>query len=220
MSNIKLLDKSGKEKSTADFNKDLLALEPNKHLLYLATVMQESNLRSAKAKSLTRTEVRGGGRKPWRQKGTGRARAGSLRSPLFRGGGVIFGPTGNENYKKRLNRKASKKSILSAVLDTINAEALVAVEELPVTEGKTKEMASFFKTLELENKSVLVVIENDATNKDLIKRAISNIPAANLLVTDNLNVRDILIAEKVIVTSAALKEIEERFECFAKKAAA
>ena len=130
MSNIKLLDESGKEKSTFDFNKDLLAIEPNKHFLYLATVMQESNLRSAKAKALTRTEVRGGGRKPWRQKGTGRARAGSLRSPLFRGGGVIFGPTGQENYKKKLTRKASRKSILTAVLDAIKSEDLMAVEEL------------------------------------------------------------------------------------------
>ena len=219
MSNIKLLDKNGKEKSTVEFNKNLLAIEPNKHLLYLATVMQESNLRSAKAKALTRTEVRGGGRKPWRQKGTGRARAGSLRSPLFRGGGVIFGPTGQENYKKRLNRKASRKSILSALISTINEGALLAVEELPVTEGKTKELAGFFKTLDLERKPILVIIENEAQDKDLIKRSISNIPAANLVISDHINVRDILIADKVIATTAALKEIEERFGSFAKAAA-
>ena len=216
MSNIKLLDKNGKEQSTLDFDKDLLAIEPNKHLLYLATVMQESNLRSAKAKALTRTQVRGGGRKPWRQTGTGRARAGSLRSPLFRGGGVIFGPTGEENYKKKLTRKASRKSILSALLEVVNAGDFFALESVPVTEGKTKELASFFKTVDLERKPVLLIIENDNASKDLIKRAISNIPAANLLVTDNLNVRDILNADKVIATTAALKEIEERFKGFAK----
>jgi len=215
MSSIKLLDKNGKEsKNSADFDSSLLSVEPNKHLIYLAAVMQEANQRSAKAKCKTRSEVRGGGAKPWRQKGTGRARAGSSNSPLWRGGGVMFGPTGKENYTKKLTKKASKKAVLSALLQTVNAGNLVAIESFDVKEGKTKEVTQLLANLSLNNLSVLIVVENAANNLELLKRASRNIANVRLINADRLNVLDILKADKVLITNKALKEAEERFSMF------
>ncbi len=215
MSSIKLLDKNGKEsKNSADFDSSLLSVEPNKHLIYLAAVMQEANQRSAKAKCKTRSEVRGGGAKPWRQKGTGRARAGSSNSPLWRGGGVMFGPTGKENYTKKLTKKASKKAVLSALLQTVNAGNLVAIESFDVKEGKTKEVTQLFAILSLNNLSVLIVAVNAANNLELLKRASRNIANVRLINADRLNVLDILKADKVLITNKALKEAEERFSMF------
>jgi large subunit ribosomal protein L4 len=215
MSSIKLLDKNGKEsKNSADFDSSLLGVEPNKHLIYLAAVMQEANQRSAKAKCKTRSEVRGGGAKPWKQKGTGRARAGSSNSPLWRGGGVMFGPTGRENYTKKLTKKASKKAVLSALLQTVNAGNLVAIESFEVKEGKTKEVTQLLANLSLNNLSVLIVVENNANNFELLKRASGNIANVRLINADRLNVLDILKADKVLITNKALKEAEERFSMF------
>lgn len=215
MSSIKLLDKNGKEsKNSADFDSSLLSIEPNKHLIYLAAVMQEANQRSAKAKCKTRSEVRGGGAKPWKQKGTGRARAGSSNSPLWRGGGVMFGPTGKENYTKRLNKKASKKAVLSALLQTLNQGNLVAIESLEIKEGKTKEILQTLTTLGLNNLSCLIVVETDAVNLELLKRAARNIANVRLITSDRLNVVDMLKANKVLITNKALKEAEERFQMF------
>lgn len=216
MSSIKLVDKNGKEsKGTVNFGSDLLSLEPNKHLIYLAAVMQEANQRSAKAKCKTRSEVRGGGAKPWKQKGTGRARAGSSTSPLWNGGGVIFGPTGRENYTKRLNKKASRKAVLSALLQTVNQGNLIAVESLEIQEGKTKEIVQFLTNLGVNGLTNLIVVETDAANLELLKRASRNIANLRFITSDRLNVVDMLKANKVIITNKALKEAEERFQTFA-----
>jgi len=216
MSSIKLVDKNGKEsKNTANFDSGLLGLEPNKHLIYLAAVMQEANQRSAKAKCKTRSEVRGGGAKPWKQKGTGRARAGSSTSPLWNGGGVIFGPTGKENYTKRLNKKASRKAVLSALLQTVNQGNLIAVEGLEVQEGKTKEIVQFLANLGVSGLTNLIVVETGIANLELLKRATRNIANLRFITSDRLNVVDMLKAHKVIITNEALKEAEERFQVFA-----
>jgi large subunit ribosomal protein L4 len=215
MSSIKLLDKNGKEtKNAADFDSSLLSIEPNKHLIYLAAVRQQANERSAHAKCKTRAEVRGGGAKPWKQKGTGRARAGSSNSPLWRGGGVMFGPTGRENYTKNLNKKASKKAVLSALLQVINKGNLVALETLEIQEGKTKEMLQVLTALGLNNTGLLIVVETNAVNLDLLKRASGNIARVRLITSDRLNVVDMLKAEKILITNKALKEAEERFQMF------
>jgi large subunit ribosomal protein L4 len=209
---IKLLDKNGKKSSEElSFNSDLASMEANDHLLYLAVVMQQANLRKSSAKAKTRTEVRGGGRKPWRQKGTGRARAGSIRSPLFRGGGVIAGPTGNENYSKRLNKKASRKAIILAFLDKMHADQVFAIESLDIKEGKTKEAATILANADALNSKVVIMVDADAENLVLVKRAFKNIPNVNIMTENTINVRDLLNVNMVIATKSVINKVEERF---------
>lgn len=212
MSNIELFDKKGKKTSkTQDLNAELFGLEPNKHLLYLATVRQESNARAGTAHTKTRMEVRGGGAKPWRQKGTGRARAGSSRSPLWRGGGVIFGPRNNVNWTKGMNSKESQRAILSAINLLASEQRLAAIESLSIEEAKTKEIVSIIKTAGLEKKNIVFVVEKTNSQITLLKRAANNLVDTKVLTTDEINVKDLLKADKVIMTADAFKEVEERF---------
>ena len=212
MSNIVIFDKKGKKTSkNQDVNAELFGLEVNEHLLFLAKVRQESNARGGNAHTKERHEVRGGGAKPWRQKGTGRARAGSSRSPLWRGGGVIFGPRNNVNWTKGMNAKESQRALLSAI-NLLNAEGrLAAIEELSINEAKTKEIASIVKTAELENKNVVFVVEKENSQTALLKRASKNLVDTKVITTAELNVKDLLKVDQVIMTSASFAELEERF---------
>jgi large subunit ribosomal protein L4 len=126
----------------------------------------------------------------------------------------MFGPTGRENYTKNLNKKASKKAVLSALLQVINKGNLVALETLEIQEGKTKEMLQILTTLGLNNTGLLIVVETNAVNLDLLKRASGNIARVRLITSDRLNVVDMLKAEKILITNKALKEAEERFQMF------
>lgn len=219
MANIKLFDKNGKESSkTQDINSDLFGLEPNKHLLYLATVRQEANARAGTAHTKTRPAVRGGGAKPWKQKGTGRARAGSSNSPLWRGGGVIFGPRNNVNWTKGMNSKESARAIVSA-LNLVNKDGrLSAIEELSIEEAKTKSIANIIKVAGLEGKKVLFIADSDNSQLAILKRASKNLVGAKLISTTELNVKDILKADAVIASSKAIAEIEARFADVAESA--
>lgn len=212
MSNISIFDKKGKKTSkNQDVNSDLFGLEVNEHLLYLAKIRQESNARAGTAHTKTRMEVRGGGAKPWKQKGTGRARAGSSRSPLWAGGGVIFGPRNNVNWTKGMNTKESQRALLSAI-NLVNADGrLAAIESLNLEEAKTKEIASILKTAELDGKNVVFVVEKANSQVNLLKRASSNLVDVKVLTTDELNVKDLLKADQVLMTSASFVELEERF---------
>jgi large subunit ribosomal protein L4 len=212
MSNIVIFDKKGKRTSkNQDLNDDLFGLEVNQHLLYLAKIRQESNARAGSAHTKTRMEVRGGGAKPWRQKGTGRARAGSSRSPLWKGGGVIFGPRNTVNWTKGMNSKESQRALLSAI-NLLKADGrLAAIESLNIEEAKTKEIASIIKTAELVGQNVVFVVEKANSQINLLKRAASNLVDVKVLTTDELNVKDLLKADQVIITSASFAEIEERF---------
>ena len=212
MSNIPLLDKKGKKSSKSqEINSDLFGLEPNTHLLYLATVRQESNARAGTAHTKIRCEVRGGGAKPWRQKGTGRARAGSSRSPLWRGGGVIFGPRKNVNWTKGMNSKESQRAVVSALNLLVKEDRLAAMEALSIEEAKTKEIVAIKKAAELENKNVVFVVEKAHTQTTLLKRAANNLVDTTVLTTDELNVKDLLKADQVIITKDGFGELEERF---------
>lgn len=212
MSNIVIFDKKGKKTSkNQDLNADLFGLEVNQHLLYLAKIRQEANARAGTAHTKTRMEVRGGGAKPWRQKGTGRARAGSSRSPLWKGGGVIFGPRNTVNWTKGMNSKESQRALLSAI-NLLKADGrLSAIESLNIEEAKTKEIASIIKTAELVGQNVVFVVEKANSQINLLKRAASNLVDVKVLTTDELNVKDLLKADQVIITSASFAEIEERF---------
>ncbi len=218
MANLILLTKTGK-KSTKDqsINDEIFGQEPNTHLLYLAKVRQESNARAGTAHTKTRTEVRGGGAKPWKQKGTGRARAGSKNSPLWRGGGVIFGPRNYVNWTKGMNRKESALSLVSALSLAVRQERLIAIEELQVT--KTAELAKVVAESGNEGKKVLFVIENNNANQQALAKASANLVGTKLISVAELNVKDLLKADVVILSSKAVTEIEERFAGCIKQAA-
>lgn len=211
MANITLFDKKGKKSTKQqDLNADLFGLEVNEHLLYLAKVRQESNCRAGTAHTKTRMEVRGGGAKPWKQKGTGRARAGSSRSPLWRGGGVIFGPRNNVNWTKGMNNKESARAIVSALNLALKEERLVAIEEINLEEAKTKEIAALIKEAAFTG-NTLFVVDAENAQLNLLKRSSRNLVGAKVISTTELNVKDLLKADNVVLTSAAVKEIEERF---------
>lgn len=218
MANLILLTKTGK-KSTKDqsINDEIFGQEPNTHLLYLAKVRQESNARAGTAHTKTRTEVRGGGAKPWKQKGTGRARAGSKNSPLWRGGGVIFGPRNYVNWTKGMNRKESALSLVSALSLAVRQERLIAIEDLQVT--KTAELAKVVAESGNEGKKVLFVIENNNANQQTLVKASANLVGTKLISVAELNVKDLLKADVVILSSKAVTEIEERFAGCIKQAA-
>ena len=212
MTKIAVYDKKGKKSSkTQDLKEDIFGLGVNEHLLYLAKVRQESNARAGTAHTKTRMEVRGGGAKPWRQKGTGRARAGSRTSPLWRGGGVIFGPRKNVNWTKGMNKKESARAILSALNLKNKANALVAIEALASAEGKTKELAQLIEASGFKGQQVVLVTESGSDELTKLKRAASNLVGATVLAVTELNVKDLLKADQVVISSKALEEIEERF---------
>lgn len=180
------------------FNVDV----PNHELVKLAYEAYLSNRRSAGASTKTRGEVRGGGKKPWRQKGTGRARFGSTRNPIWRGGGIVFGPTGNENYKKKLS-KTSKHVAVKQALSLANKSKKVTVSDVKTT-GKTAEVAKFLTDNKLSRRILIVV---DEKTPELV-RATQNIQDVKLVRATYLNVFDIMNAQHVVLSKAGLKAVE------------
>lgn len=188
----------------AELNKDVFGLEVNNHeLLKTAYDAYLANSRSSHAKTLKRGEVRGGGKKPWKQKGTGRARFGSTRNPIWRHGGVAFGRTGEENFTKKLSKNAKKTAVRQA-LSLKNADKAVIVESIATT-GKTKEVAKKLNDLKLADKAVLMVVSEKAPE---VLRATNNIPNLKLVRATYLNVFDVLNADAIIFSETALKATE------------
>ena len=183
--------------------KDIFAVEVENHeLLKLAYDSYLANGRQADATTLKRGEVRGGGKKPWRQKGTGRARFGSTRNPIWRGGGIVFGPLGNENYTKKLSKTAKRVAVKQA-LSLANKDKKITVAELKTT-GKTAEIAKFLADNKAERRSLIVVPEIS----DLLVRASRNLADAKLVSATHLNVFDILNADNILIDPAAVNPIE------------
>ncbi len=188
----------------ADLNKDIFGLDVQNHeLLKTAYDTYLANSRSSHAKTLKRGEVRGGGKKPWKQKGTGRARFGSTRNPIWRHGGVAFGRTGEENFTKKLSKNAKKTAVRQA-LSLKNAEKAIIVEGIATT-GKTKEVAKKLKDLNLADKNVLMVVSEKAPE---VLRATNNISNLKLVRATYLNVFDILNADAIVFSETALKDTE------------
>ncbi len=204
---VKVLSTQGSELGQMNLEGSVFGVEPNMHVMYLALKRQLNNARSGLACAKTRAEVSGGGKKPWKQKGTGRARAGSLRSPLFRGGGVIFGPR-PRSYETSLPQKARKlalKSALSAKLDIMT----VVKDFSEITEAKTKVMVKVLKDLNAKGKILIIADLAAEENKNLVLSA-RNIPSVKLLLPSNLNVKDIVDADTIIATQQAIDFITER----------
>lgn len=203
MANVKVFNMSGSEVGSIELNDSIFAVEVNTHVMHQAVVQYLANKRQGTQSALTRAEVRGGGRKPWRQKGTGRARQGSTRSPQWTGGGVVFAPKPRD-YSFKLNKKVKRLALKSALTTKVNDGKFVVVDEINLPEMKTKEMVKVLNNLNV-NKS-LVVLE-DANEKAVV--AARNIPTVKTASVSTINVYDILKYDSVIVTKAAVEKIEE-----------
>lgn len=198
---LKVLNTAGKQVGTVELNDAVFAVEYNEALIHQVVVAQLANKRQGTKSALTRTEVRGGGVKPYRQKGTGRARQGSIRSPQFVKGGVVFAPKPRD-FRQKLNKFSKRQALLSALSQKIRQDEFIVVDEFKVKEAKTKEVANILKALELNKKTLLVVAED---NKDLL-RASRNIADLQVINADLINVYDVVRSNKCVVTKAAAEK--------------
>ena len=204
-----ILSTNGEKLGEIALNEAVFGVEPNLHVMHLALRRQLNNARQGSACCKTRAEVSGGGKKPWKQKGTGRARAGSLRSPLFAGGGVIFGPK-PRSYAFNMPQKARQLAIKSAL--SAKSEQLVVVKDFStITEPKTKLMVSALKSLNVSGKTLIVADVKAEENKNLELSA-RNIPSVKIILPSNLNVKDLLEADFVVMTESAVNVITERLQ--------
>ena len=203
MANVSVYNIEGKEVETIDLNDAVFGVEVNEHLVQMAVVNQLANKRQGTQKAKTRSEVSGGGRKPWRQKGTGHARQGSTRAPQWTGGGVVFAPVPRD-YSFKMNRKEKRAALLSALTSRVQENKFIVVDELAFDEIKTKNFVKVLKNLNVSK--ALVVLEDDNVNAELSARNIADVKTAK---TNTINVYDILKYNTVIATKAAARSIEE-----------
>ena len=200
MSTVKVYNLEAKEVKTIELADEVFGITPNQQAMYDAVVMQQASLRQGTHSTKTRAEVSGGGKKPWRQKGTGRARQGSTRATQWVGGGIAFGPK-PRNYSDKLNRKVRRLALRSALSEKLAVANLVVVENVKFDAIKTKEFVKVMNAFELETKTLFVVdVEEDFDNAFLSMR---NIPNAMMLTVDGLNTFDIVNADKIVFTEAA-----------------
>ena len=203
MAKVSVYNMEGKEVGTMDLNDSIFAVEINEHLVHMAVVQQLANNRQGTQKAKTRSEVSGGGRKPWRQKGTGHARQGSTRSPQWTGGGVVFAPTPRD-YTFKLNKKEKRAALKSVLTSAVNENKFIVVDELKLNEIKTKDFAKVLTNLNVEK--ALVVLDSNDQN---VVMSAKNIPTVKTALTNTINVYDILKYNTVVVTKAAVDQIQE-----------
>ena len=203
MATVSVYNMEGNEVGTIDLNDAVFGVEVNEHLVHMAVVAQLANKRQGTQKAKTRSEVSGGGRKPWRQKGTGHARQGSTRAPQWTGGGVVFAPTPRD-YTIRLNKKEKRLALKSVLTNCVNENKFIVLDELKFDEIKTKKMQAVLDALNV-SKALIVLNENDA---NVVKSA-RNIANVQTALTNTINVYDILKYNTVVVTKAAVASIEE-----------
>jgi len=203
MPKVNVYDLSGKKVSDIELNADVFGVEPHKQAMFDAIIMQRATLRQGTHKTKGRGEVRGGGRKPWRQKGTGRARQGSIRSPQWRGGGIVFGPT-PRSYKLKMNKKVYRLALKSMYTTKVLNGELIVIDNVNLDTPKTKVMAQVFKTLDA--RKPLVIVNEEDNNLLLSTR---NIPNTVVLTSPSVSVLALANAGTVIATVDAIKKIEE-----------
>jgi len=204
MPKVAMYNMEGKQVGEIELNDSVFGIEPNEAVVHEAVVMQLASLRRGTQSALTRGEVRGGGRKPWRQKGTGRARAGTIRSPLWRKGGIIFAPKPRDySYSiPRKKRRLAMKSVLSA---KVSGGDIIVLDELSFGQPKTKDMVKVLDNLNVDKKALVVTA--DATG--FVQESARNIPGVKPLVAEGINVYDLLNHDKLIITKAAIAKVEE-----------
>lgn len=203
MANVTLYKQDGSENGTVDLNDAIWAIEPNENAVFDAVIMQRASLRQGTSKVKNRHEVSGGGRKPWRQKGTGRARQGSIRSPQWRGGGIVFGPH-PRSYSYTINKKVRRLAIKSVLSQKVLDNELVVVDAFAFDAPKTKAFAQSLAALKVSEKA-LVVLDGD----DNAALAARNLPNVKVVAADGINVLDVVKYNKLILTQSALQKIEE-----------
>ena len=203
MANVTVYNMEGNEVGTMDLNDAVFGVEVNEHLVHLAVVRQLANNRQGTQKAKTRSEVSGGGRKPWRQKGTGHARQGSTRAPQWTGGGIVFAPTPRD-YTIRLNKKEKRAALKSALTSRVLENKFIVVDELKLDEIKTKKFQNVLNNLKV-NKALVVVDENS----DNVVKSAKNIQSVKTAYVNTINVYDILKYNTVVATKAAVANIEE-----------
>ncbi len=206
MPTIKVLNQAGQELHDITLADSVFGIEPNQQCIFDAIVMQRASLRRGTHATKTRTQVSGGGRKPWRQKGTGRARQGSTRATQWRGGGIVFGPT-PRSYSYKLNKKVRRLALKSVLSEKVLENAMKVVDKFDLAAPKTKSFVEIINNLNAPKKTLFVVsVEEDFENAYLSMR---NIPTMNMLTAEGLNVYDIVNANEIIFTEAAVKDVEK-----------
>lgn len=204
MPKVTLYNQSGSQVGEIELNDSVFGIEPNNHVLFEAVVAQRASLRQGTHKTKVRSEVAGGGRKPWRQKGTGRARQGSIRSPQWRGGGTVFGPT-PRSYSYKLPKKVRRLAIKSALSSKVLEENVLVLESLAFETPKTKDFKGFLKGLSVDSKALIVTAGLDEN----VALSARNIPGVTVVSAEGISVLDVLGHDKLIMTKAAVEKVEE-----------
>ncbi len=203
MAKVSVYNMEGKEVESIDLNDAVFGVEVNEHLVHMAVVQQLANNRQGTQKTKTRSEVSGGGRKPWRQKGTGHARQGSTRAPQWTGGGVVFAPVPRD-YSFKMNKKEKRAALKSALTSRVQENKLIVIDELKFDEIKTKNFKAVMDNLKV-NKAYVVLNEND----EKVVKSARNLPNVQTALTNTINVYDVMKGGTVILTKDAVKTIEE-----------
>lgn len=204
MTKVSVLSQTGASVGEIELNDAIFGIEPNEAVLFDAVIAQRASLRQGNHKVKNRSEVAGGGRKPWRQKGTGRARQGSIRSPQWRGGGIVFGPT-PRSYAYKLPKKVRRLALKSALSAKVVEQNFLVLDALTLDAPKTKDFAAILKALEINKKALFVTAELDEN----VALSARNIPGVTVLTASGINVLDLLGHDKVVFTKAAVEKVEE-----------
>jgi large subunit ribosomal protein L4 len=204
MPKVTVYNQTGSQVGEIELAEAIFGIEPNEAVLFEAVMMQRASLRQGTHKVKTRSEVRGGGRKPWRQKGTGRARQGSIRSPQWRGGGTVFGPT-PRSYSYKLPKKVRRLAIKSALSSKVLEENILVLDILAINTPKTKDFKTVLNGLSVEKKALIVTADLDEN----VALSARNIPGITVVTADGINVLDVVNHEKLIMTKAAVEKVEE-----------
>lgn len=202
MLKVNIYNFEGKVVGVEELNSQVFKVQMKPELVHFVVNGLLANSRQVSAHTKTRGEVRGGGKKPWKQKGTGRARQGSIRSPLWRGGGIIFGPRSERNFKIKINRKTKQAALNMALSDKVKDSALILLESFDLPEAKTKSFVKILKSLPLIGKKILIVF---SSKKDNLRRASRNLPLVNQENLEEVNLSDVLNADTILTTVEAIK---------------
>ena len=207
MPKVVLYKQDGTEAGDVELNDSVFGIEPNEHVIHEAVVMQRAAKRQGTHAVKNRSEVRGGGAKPWRQKGTGRARHGSIRAPQWVGGGVVFGPTPERNYKYKLPKKVRKLALKSALSSKVKNEDIIVLDNLQLEAPKTKDMVAILDALKVNDKALIVTNEKDEN----VIRSANNLQKVKVITVGEVNVLDLVAHDKLILTKAAAERAGEVF---------
>ncbi|MFA5109424.1 MAG: 50S ribosomal protein L4 [Patescibacteria group bacterium] len=210
---IKVYNQTATAVKDLELNAEIFGVKPNNELLHQALVAAQANARQVLADTKDRSEVSGGGKKPWKQKGTGRARVGSSRSPIWIGGGVTFGPTKDRNFKQKINQKMKQKALFMALSDKVITEALVVLDNLEFAEYKTKKFAAMLSALEKnvlhnERRNILIISNTKDKKTQYSGR---NLPGVKIINLENINLLDLLNYKNLLVTENAVKALTDRY---------